>query len=252
MPLMGDLSGRRALITGASSGLGRATAHLFAGQGAAVALLSRRESELWAVAREIGRGAIAVAADVADPSQVESAVDEAFAKLGGLDILVNAAGIDTPAPLAELDATTWDRQIAVNLSGSFYVSRRAALKMLAGSGGSIVMVGSELSLVGAPLYAHYCASKAGVIGLTRALAAELAPKIRVNAICPGPINTPMMRAEIDWYPDPDAARREFVDRVPLKRFAEPDEIARAILFLVADAPFATGSVWSIDGGTTAV
>ncbi len=102
------------------------------------------------------------------------------------------------------------------------------------------------------MYSAYCASKFGVIGLTKALAAELAPTVRVNVVCPGPIDTPMMDAEIEWYPDPDATRQEAIERVPLKRFAQPEEVVRAIRFLAFEAPFATGAVLPLDGGTTMV
>jgi NAD(P)-dependent dehydrogenase (short-subunit alcohol dehydrogenase family) len=102
------------------------------------------------------------------------------------------------------------------------------------------------------LLAPYCASKAGVLGLTKAMAAELAPKVTVNAVCPGPVATPMMEAEIAWFDDPDLARQESIDRVPMRRWATPDEVAAAVLFLVTDAPYATGSAISLDGGTTAI
>jgi NAD(P)-dependent dehydrogenase (short-subunit alcohol dehydrogenase family) len=142
--------------------------------------------------------------------------------------------------------------IAVNLLGTFYIARAAALHMMERDGGTIVNVGSELSHIGMPLYVPYCASKAGVIGLTKSMAAELAPKVTVNAICPGPVDTPMMEAEIQWFGGTDKVRRDVTERVPLKRLASPEEVAVAILFLAADAPFATGATLALDGGTTAV
>jgi NAD(P)-dependent dehydrogenase (short-subunit alcohol dehydrogenase family) len=173
--------------------------------------------------------------------------------MGGLDVAVNCAGIDGPAPLADLTPEVWRRQIDVNLSGTFYVAREAALRMrAAGTKGVIINLGSELSLIGMGWYVHYCASKFGVVGLTKALAHELAPDIRVNCICPGPIDTPMMDAELDWFPDPVATRQAAIERVPLKRFATADEVARAILYFATDATYATGSVFSFDGGTTAI
>jgi len=249
---MSRLQGKRALITGATSGVGKATAALFAAQGAALGLIARRADALAGIVAGLGTRAMALPADVADDKAVAAAVDRFALAQGGIDIVVNAAGIDGPAPLKDLTPEIWRRQLDVNLSGTFYVAREAGLRMAAGEGGVIINLGSELSLVGMGLYAHYCASKFGVVGLTKALAHELAPKVRVNCICPGPIDTPMMDAELDWFPDPAATRQAAIERVPLKRFATPDEIARAILYFAVDAPFATGSIFSLDGGTTAV
>lgn len=247
------LTGRRILVTGASSGVGRAAAEVFVRDGATVAMLARRGGLLEEQARAWGPRAIPVAADVADPAGCAAAVAEAERRLGGLDTVINAAGIAYPTPLADLDAPQWDAVIATNLSGSFFVARYAALRMrAAGVEGVIVNVSSELGLVGMSEYSAYCASKAGLIGLTRALAAELAPRIRVNAVCPGPIDTPQLRAEFDWYGDAEKARTDTVARVPLRRLAGADEIVTAIRFLAFDAPFATGTVLSVDGGTTAV
>jgi len=242
----------RVLITGASSGVGMSAARRFVRDGAAVALLARREGVLRELADELGGRAVVFATDVADPDAVAASVSGAWEALGGLDVVVNAAGVGLPTPLEELDARGWREVIDINLSGTFFVAREAGLRMLAGNGGSIVNVGSDLSSIGAAMYAPYCASKFGVVGLTKALAAELAPKVRVNVVCPGPIDTPMMDAEIEWYPDPDATRREATERVPLKRFAAPEEVVEAIRFLAFGAPFATGAVLPLDGGTTMV
>lgn len=246
------LKGMRAIVSGATSGVGKATAELLVREGACVGLVARRESLLRELAAALGIGATPLPCDVADDKAVALAVETFVRARGGVDIVVNAAGIDGPAPLADLTPEVWRRQLDVNLSGTFYLARECALRMVAGQGGVIINLGSELSLVGMGLYAHYCASKSGVIGLTKALAHELAPKVRVNCICPGPIDTPMMDAELAWFPDPEATRKAAVERVPLKRFATAEEIAKAVLFLAVDAPFATGSILSIDGGTTAV
>jgi NAD(P)-dependent dehydrogenase (short-subunit alcohol dehydrogenase family) len=246
------LKGKRALVTGASSGVGKAAAELFLREGAIVGLIARRESMLAEIAAEHGKNAMALPADVADDKAIAVAIDRFTKAHGGIDIVVNAAGIDGPAPLKDLTPEIWRRQLDVNLSGTFYLAREAALRMMAGDGGVIINLGSELSLIGMGFYAHYCASKFGVIGLTKALAHELAPKVRVNCICPGPIDTPMMDAELEWFPDPVATRKAAIDRVPLKRFASAEEIAKAILFFATDAPFVTGSIFSIDGGTTAI
>ena len=251
---MAQLQGRKVIITGASSGVGKATAELFVAEGAQVGLIARREEAIRVLAGGLGDGAHAAAADIADDAAVAAAVDALAAAMGGVDGVVHAAGMDGPAPLEDLTPEVWRRQIDVNLSGSFYVAREAALRMKkAGQkDGSIVLLGSELSMIGMGWFVHYCASKFGVVGLTKALAHELAPDIRVNCICPGPIDTPMMDAELEWFPDPVAARKGAIERVPLKRFAQPGEVARAALFFTADASFATGSIFSLDGGTTAV
>jgi NAD(P)-dependent dehydrogenase (short-subunit alcohol dehydrogenase family) len=247
-----DPSESRFLITGASSGVGRSAAQTFARAGARVALLARRESVLRELAGELGDHVLAFPTDVADPRAVGEAVTGAWEAFGGLDVVVNAAGVGLPTPLESLDAEGWREVIDINLSGTFFVAREAALRMTAGDGGSIVNIGSELSSIGMAQYAPYCASKFGVIGLTKALAAELAPRVRVNVVCPGPIDTPMMDAELDWYPDPEATRREAIERVPLKRFAAPEEVVDAIRFLAFGAPFATGAVLPLDGGTTMI
>lgn len=245
-----EVAGAKILITGASSGLGLCAAREFAREGASVAMVARRGELLESFAEELGDGALPLPADVSDPAAVATTVGRAWDRLGGLDLVVNAAGVGYPTPLEDLDAEGWRRVIAINLSGTFYVDREAGIRMAAGRGGSIVNIGSELALIGMGQYSAYCASKFAVIGLTKALAAELAPKVRVNVLCPGPIDTPMMDAELEWYPDPVASRREAIERVPLKRFARPEEVVGAIRFLAFEAPFATGSVLPFDGGTT--
>ena len=239
----------KALVTGASSGVGLATARMIHARGGSVALVARRGEILDDLVAELGERAVAFPADVSDPDAVAQMVAAAFQSLGDINLVVNAAGVDGPAPLEDQDARKWQTTIGINLSGSFYVAREAAHRM---TQGSIVNLGSELSTIGMGLYIDYCASKAGIIGLTKAMAAELAPRgIRVNAVCPGPIDTPMMEAELAWFPDPEAVRVEAINRVPLKRWATADEVAEAILFL-ASATFATGSILALDGGTTAI
>jgi NAD(P)-dependent dehydrogenase (short-subunit alcohol dehydrogenase family) len=243
----------RAVVTGASSGIGRSVAERLVARGAKVALWSRRADELEALAAELGENATAVPCDVADPDDVDRAARESEERIGIVNALVNAAGVADPRPLAQLDDGAWARTIDINLSGTFYPSRAIALRLREEDApGSIVNVGSELSSFGMPSYVAYCASKFGVIGLTKALAAELAPAIRVNALCPGPVDTPMLAGEFALAPDPDAARVQENGRPPLGRIAQPGEIADAAVWLLCDATFATGALVPVDGGTTAV
>lgn len=239
------------LVTGAGSGVGEATAKLFASRGARVALLGRRAGELERVAAEIGEAAHAIVTDVSDPDSATAGVRTAIRELGGLDVAVNAAGVAGFALLEDLDASAWRQVVDTNLSGTFYVSREAALHMRAEGGGSIVNVASDLATMGVAGLVPYSASKAGVVGLTRALAIELAPHVRVNVVCPGPIDTPMLRAGVDAADDPARALREKEATVPLDRLADPDEVARAIYFLALEATFATGTSMALDGGTSA-
>ena len=241
----------RLLVTGASSGVGEVVAKLFASRGYRVALLGRRSDELERVATEIGDGACVFVADVSDAGSAISAVEAAIDSLGGLDVAVNAAGIAEYALLEDVDEGLWQRVIATNLSGTFHVSRAAGLHMRSSGGGAIVNVASDLASFGVAGLAAYCASKAGVAGLTRALAVELAPAVRVNAVCPGPIDTPMLRAGLASARDPQRALREKEATVPLNRLADPGEVAAAIFFLAVEGTFATGTCMAFDGGTSA-
>lgn len=241
----------RVLITGGNSGVGEATARLFSAEGAAVALLGRSAEKLQRVAAGMSEGAVTIVADVADPAAAAKGVDTALAGLGGLDVVVNAAGIAAAAPLETLDDATWREVIDTNLSGSFYIARAAGLHMKASGGGSIVNVASDLASMGVAGLVHYAAAKAGVVGMTRGLAIELAPLVRVNVVCPGPIDTPMLRTGIEQAGDPAQAMREKRASVPLGRLASPEEVARAIRFLAVEGTFATGTSMAYDGGTSA-
>lgn len=246
-----DLRGKNVLVMGASSGIGLATARLLASLGARVAACARRKRVLDAIANELGNGSLAIEVDVSDDQSVTSAVSTAWNKLGRIDILIHAAGIVTPARIAELTPEIWRHLIAVNLSGAFYVMRECGLRMREQGAGSIVAIGSDLSFNGLEYYAHYCASKAGLAGFAKALALELAPTVRVNCVCPGPVDTPMMEAELQWFGGTPELKANYIAQVPLKRFATADEIARFVVFVASEATFATGSMLSTDGGTTA-
>jgi NAD(P)-dependent dehydrogenase (short-subunit alcohol dehydrogenase family) len=247
-----SLAGKRALVVGASSGVGLESARLFAEAGAKVAIAARSADKLRAVAGDLAGSAAIIVADVGDSAACQKIVPQALDALGGLDILVYAAGICEPCLLKDMTLDDFRRHLDVNLTGNFITAQAAALHMQAKDGGAIVNISSELSHIGMGYYVHYCAAKAGVLGLTKALAAEMAPKVRVNSVSPGPIDTPMLREEIKFF----GGTQEVVDgamaRVPLKRFATPQEIARAVFFLAVDASFATGSTLVLDGGTTMI
>jgi NAD(P)-dependent dehydrogenase (short-subunit alcohol dehydrogenase family) len=241
----------RVLVTGATSGVGEATARLLANRGARVALVARRSEELRRVVADLGDCARGFVADISDPESASTAVRDAIEAFGGLDVAVNAAGAAGYAALEDLSDECWREVIDTNLSGTFTVSRVAGLHMRDAGAGAIVNVASDLASMGVPGLAHYCAAKAGVVGLTRALALELAPAVRVNAVCPGPIDTPMLRAGLAHEADPQRALRDKEATVPLGRLATPAEVAAAIAFLAFDGTFATGTAMAFDGGTSA-
>jgi NAD(P)-dependent dehydrogenase (short-subunit alcohol dehydrogenase family) len=245
---MARLTGRRILITGGGSGIGRETAKLFAGEGAVVAVLDQATDNAQAVAREIGGTGVVV--DVSNPDSVSAAVSQAAAAMGGLDGVVNAAGIFSPAGLADTDAALFARTLAVNLTGTFLVIQAAAPLLRQAGKGTIVNIGSGVGITPTgPGSTAYVASKGGVIAMTKAIAMELAPTIRVNSVCPGAVETPMTASFIRDASggfDPSITRR-----YALGRAAAPDELAAAILFLTSDeSSFVTGIALPVDGGRT--
>jgi NAD(P)-dependent dehydrogenase (short-subunit alcohol dehydrogenase family) len=245
---MARLTGRRIIITGGASGIGRATAAMFAREGAAVAVLDRSESAAMAVAEAIGGTAITV--DVADAVSVASAVAQAAAAMGGLDGLVNAAGIFSAAGLTETSPELFARTLAVNLTGTFLMIQAAAPLLLAAGQGTIVNIGSGVGLLPTgPGSTAYVASKGGVIAMTKALAQELAPAVRVNVVCPGAVATAMTASFMrNAAGEVDPA---IVSRYALRRSAEADEIAAGILFLTSsESSFVTGVTLPVDGGRT--
>jgi len=241
------LKNKRVLITGGAGGIGSATAARFLAEGAQVAVLDCDDEALARLGRELPRLSGTVRADVSEPTAVARAFEEVEQLFGGLDVVINNAGISVRQPFIDITADQWRRVIDINLSGIFYVAQQAARRMLAGNGGVILNMGSTNGLMGYPNYADYNASKAGVIELTRSMALELAPTIRVNAVCPGFILTPMQEAEYTAE-----MQRAFADRVPLRRLGRPKDVAGLFAFLASDdAVFITGQCFVIDGGEIA-
>ena len=241
------LAGRHILITGGASGIGRATAELFAREGAKVAILDRNLALTQEVAQAIH--GVAVDADVADETSVKDAVSRVAGALGGLDGLVHAAGISETSTFDKTDFKTWRRIMSVNLDGTFLVCQ-AALPFLREAGkATIVTLASGQALMPGVAGSSYSASKAGVLNLTKALAIELAPDIRANVVCPGVTMTPMSDAIVNG---PDKSIIEALKKTyALKRIAQPQEIAAAILFLTSfESSFVTGVALAVDGGRT--
>jgi NAD(P)-dependent dehydrogenase (short-subunit alcohol dehydrogenase family) len=248
------LAGARALITGASSGIGEATARAFVREGvAAVGLVARRRAALETAADGFGDIAFALPCDVSDDAAVATMVGEAWERMGGIDVLVHSAGVSNLAVLDELTPERWRAVIDIDLSGAFYVCREVGLRMRSAElGGSIVTVASDSALLGEAAFVAYCAAKGGMVAMTRALAAELLPNVRVNAVLPGAIDTPMVRRDLAELDDPQGAFREIEARIPMGRLGRADEVADAIVFLAAEGTYATGSALSLDGGTTSI
>lgn len=235
---MDRLRGKRVVVTGGTSGIGAATCRRFVAEGARVVAVSLGPEE------EVDGLVAVVHADVSEPGRVADAFAEVDRVLGGLDVLVANAGISIRRSFLDITPDEWQRVLAVNLSGVFYCAQQAARRM---EEGVILVTASTNGIVGQPLYADYNAAKAGVIALSKTMALELAPRIRVNAVCPGYVLTPMQEAE--YTPEMRAA----IDRrIPLGRHATPDDVAGLFAFLASDdGAYLTGATVAIDGGETA-
>jgi NAD(P)-dependent dehydrogenase (short-subunit alcohol dehydrogenase family) len=250
---VGSLQGKIALITGGASGIGRATAMLFAQEGAAVAIVDVDEAAGREAAQNIkdrGCRAIFLHGDVSDPSHAESAVQTTVSQLGGLHILFNNAGITRRRSVVETTIAEWDRVVAINLRGVFLMSKFAIPVMAQTGGGAIINTGSGWGLKGGKDAAVYCATKGAVVNLTRAMALDhAAQNIRVNCVCPGDTDTALLAEEgRQLQADREAFLREAAAR-PMNRIGTPEEIAQAVLFLASDqSAFVTGTTLVVDGG----
>jgi NAD(P)-dependent dehydrogenase (short-subunit alcohol dehydrogenase family) len=241
---MRGLKQKRILITGGASGIGAATAARFLEEGSRVCILDRDAKACETTRQQLPGISEAIIADVTDLMQVEAAVADAVRAMDGVDVLINNAGISIRHNFLDITPEEWDKVIAVNLTGVFYVAQTAARHMWERGNGVILQTASTNGIMGYPYYADYNATKAGVIELTRSMALELAPKIRVCAVAPGYVLTPMQRAEYT-----DAMLDEVNRKIPLGRHAKPEEIAALFAFLASDdAAFATGHVYTMDGG----
>lgn len=248
-----DFKNKRVLVTGSSRGIGFEIAKTFIAAGARVAINGSTEQTVSAAMQRLGDSEHTIAApgNIGTVAGCESAVEAAIEAFGGLDILVNNAGVGAGRPIADCDEAMWDAHADVNLKGLFFCCR-AAIPELRKASGNIVNIASDAGLMGVPGITVYCATKGGVVNMTRAMALEIAPDVRVNCICPGYVETDMIRDSINKRADPAAAEQKMIDYAPLKRIGSTAEIAHAVLYLASyEARFITGTSLAIDGGTTA-
>jgi len=244
---MRGLANKRVLITGGASGIGAATAVRFLEEGAKVVILDRDPEASAEMQRKLPQLSGAAVADVSKLPEVQAAFAYAIETLGAVDVLINNAGISIRHNFLDITPEEWDKILAVNLTGVFYVAQTAARHMGEKGSGVILQTASTNGIVGQPFYADYNATKAGVIELTKTMALELAPKIRVCAVAPGYVLTPMQRAE---YTDEMLAAVN--SKIPLRRHAQPEEIAALFAYLASDdAAYMTGHVYTCDGAEIA-
>ena len=249
---MRRLEGRRAIITGATSGMGRATALLFAREGASVVASGRDEDRGRALVGQIrsdGGRAEFVPGDVSLPETSERLVEACEHRFGGVDTVVCFAGMLGLGSVTGVPVDTWRQAMAVNLDAVFYLLRAGLPAMTARGGGSVVIGGSIAALKGFPNHAAYCASKGALLALVRQVAIDYAPDIRINVLSPGPVDTPLIWDSASAFPDPARAVSDVAQKTRMKRLGSPDDIARAALFLASDdSGWTTGTSLTIDGG----
>lgn len=247
------MSKRAAVVTGGAKGIGAATATALAAGGASVLIVDRDTTEGEKTAASLTEG-LFVQGDVSNASDAQRVAAQCVAAFGRLDILVNCAGIQRYGSVVDTSEAEWDEVIAVNLKSMFLMSKFCVPKMLDGNGGAVVNVASVQGFAAQKGVAAYAASKGGAIALTRAMAVDFAPRVRVNCVCPGSVDTPMLREAAAMFADmPDSAVRQWGMLHPMERIARPEEIASAIVFLAGpDASFITGAALVVDGGLLSI
>jgi dihydroanticapsin dehydrogenase len=253
---MKRFANKKVFISGGATGIGEAAVLLFAQQGAIVTIFDRDiengEKCLQKILDGGGRG-IFISGNLIYPEEIERAIDQSLKTYGGIDILINNAGVESPYSVHEMPIEEWDRVMAVNLRGMYLMAKAVIPIMKKSGGGAIVNTASISGLLGWPISAAYCVSKGGVIQLTKQMAVDYAQdNIRVNCIAPGTTLTPLIERIFQQESEPEKAKQQISQMHPLGRFAQPEEIAQAILFLASeDASFITGAVLPVDGGYTA-
>lgn len=251
---MRRFEGQVILVSGAASGIGRATAEAFAAEGARLSLIDIDQERLAATVKSLALpsgSVLQTAGDACNETTVQNVTEKTFATYGRMDVLMNSVGIDLRASITETSSEDWDRIMSVNVRPIFLTCKFATVLMMRTGGGCIVNIASAAGLVPIGGRPAYNASKAAVIALTKSLALDLAPKIRANCICPGAVETPLLMEAIRTSSDPDAALNHVIDRYPLKRISQPCEIAQAALFLASrEAAYITGTALPVDGGRT--
>ena len=245
------LKDKVAIITGGASGIGAATARLFAAEGAKVALVDQSEEGLAGVAA--GLDAISIRADVSSDGQARDGVAKVMEKWGRIDVLMTAAGMSAGGTVDAIDEAAWDRTFDVNVKGTFLWIHYAIQHMIAAKSGAIITIGSQLAQSSPGKNAAYVASKGAIASFTKTMAVDHARQgIRVNALMPGVIDTPMPARSLKRYADPDKMRAYWNERHPMGRIGQPEEVAKAALFLACDdSSFVTGHLLFVDGGWTA-